>query len=204
MNCPSCGTEQIQAGKYCSECGHKFIEGQCNYARTGEHSVNIGLNSSIDNSTINVHSSAIEDPSNIAYIERKSINPVSILGIHLKTTWLIYSGAVSVIGSFASIFSFWSFKSTWLLMLLPIGGFMLILGLVLKRHKFAHFTSFFNLEAGIDDRVYRSKIGGACPKCSGILKLRSIGPDGNKTNVVRCTRNPDHLWTFDPTVLDDL
>ena len=66
MNCPSCGTEQIQAGKYCSECGHKFIEGQCNYARTGEHSVNIGLNSSIDNSTINVHSSAIEDPSNIA------------------------------------------------------------------------------------------------------------------------------------------
>ncbi len=62
----------------------------------------------------------------------------------------------------------------------------------------------FKIEAGNNNRVYLSNIGGECPKCNGVLKLRSIGPDGNKTNVVRCTRNPDHFWTFDPTVLDDL
>ncbi|AEX22403.1 zinc ribbon domain-containing protein [Vibrio sp. EJY3] len=204
MHCSNCGLEHSEESNFCSNCGTKLKNDDGININTGDSSVNVGLNSSIDNSTINVYSPSQVDQKEVAYIERKSVKPLSIFGLHLKTTWLIYSGAISLVGSFASIFSFWGIGSHWMMLLMPLGGFAFIMGLMLSRQKFAHFWSFLNLESGADKRIYRTVVEGDCPKCTGKLKLRSIGPENNKTTVVRCTRNPDHVWGFDPTVLDDL
>ncbi|GGK50821.1 zinc ribbon domain-containing protein [Aliivibrio fischeri] len=204
MKCINCSLQQSDKNKFCSECGTKLKPVSSTDITTGDNSVNVGINSTIDNSTINLYTGPKDDPKDVAYIERKQIKPLSLFGFHLKTTWLIYSGIISMLGSFASIFSVWSFGSTWLLLLMPLGGFAFVMGIALKRQKFAHFWAFLNIEAGIDDRIYKTVIEGDCPKCTGKLKLRSIGPENDKKTIVRCTRNPDHLWSFDPTVLDDL
>ena len=204
MHCFSCGFKQGDDNKFCSNCGTKLELSDTNNINTGDNSINVGLNSSIDNSTINVYRENQHDQKERAYIERKSIKPIGLFGVHLKASWLIYTGLLSVLGSFASIFSFWGVTNTWLIMLMPLGGFVLIMGIVLKRQQFARFWSFFNMESGSDGLIYRTVIEGDCPKCTGKLKLRELGPENNKSTVVRCTRIPDHIWGFDPTVLDDL
>jgi hypothetical protein len=90
-----------------------------------------------------------------------------------------------------------------LLWLFPITISLIAFGVgsLLSRFRFV-WMPLFNFESSKTGGVYLTKIGGDCPLCDGKLKVRLTNTQKNM--VVRCTRNPDHFWRFDPTVLKDL
>jgi len=88
--------------------------------------------------------------------------------------------------------------------LLGLSGLGLGVGVALQRTRFARLPPFLNLESNREGDVFVTKIEGDCPKCDGRLQLKEDGPKNNRITVVRCSRNSNHLWRFDPTVLDDL
>src|SRR5690606_23164791 len=102
----------------------------------------------------------------------------------------------SIWSVWASGYQFFSFLLFWLCFI------ALLVSIPLSRHRFMRLP-FINLESNKLGEIFSTKIQGKCPNCDGILKLRDIGPEGNKRTIARCTRNPDHYWRFDPTVLDE-
>jgi hypothetical protein len=202
-NCTNCGNKLRQKDRFCSHCGHSLTEqAQEINISSGDYSINLGQYNHLTDNTINIATSNIEPK---AYIERMTLKPLAVLGSHLKVGWVLFSGIVSLLGSIASIFGFVGSSSTFLFYIAMIASILTasVAGTLL-RTRFATIPPFINFES--DDRgyIYTSRIEGECPKCTGRLKLRSIGPKGHRQTVVRCTRNPDHLWNFDPTVLGDI
>jgi hypothetical protein len=178
-----------------------------NHITSGSHSINIGSSNSIENSNIHVgdvHNHGHSNTEPVAVIDRVFSTPLSILGAPVKASWLIVSGAIGFIGSIASIASLWQHLSFWFVLLLSFAMFCLIIGIAMERHRFIRIPYLpFNFEADKSGKLFITKIEGNCPLCDGKLKLRDIGPKGNKTTYVRCTRNPDHIWNFDFTVFDE-
>lgn len=203
MHCTECGMEATEEAKFCSECGHNLSSAGSVNISSEDNSVNFGYKNQVTGNTINVNSSV--DNSEKAYIDRTKIRPLSIAGTQLKASWLVISGLIGFFGSIASIFGFIGTEYQFFFIVsMAVGAILFPVGMVLVRAKHMSFPPFFNLESGSKGEIYITKVGGSCPKCTGALKLRSIGPKNNKTTVVRCTRNPDHMWGFDPTVLPDL
>jgi hypothetical protein len=173
--------------------------------QSGPHSINLGTGNSVENSHLQiVHNHGSLDARPIAIIDRVYSKPVSFLGSPVKSGWLVISGVVGFIGSIASIVGLSQHLSVWLVLLLSLTGFSLIVGVNLARHRFIRVPySPFNLEADRQGKIYLTKVEGDCPLCDGKLKLRDIGPKEHKITYVRCSRNPNHLWNFDFTVLQE-
>lgn len=178
-----------------------------NHITSGSHSINLGSNNSVENSSLHVgdvhnHGPANQEP--VAVIDRVSSIPLSIFGAPVKASWLIVSGVIGFIGSIASIVSLWQRLSFLFILLLSFAMFCLIIGIAMVRHRFIRIPYLpFNFEADKSGKLFITKIEGDCPYCDGKLKLRDIGPKDNKTTYVRCTRNPDHIWRFDFTIFNE-
>ncbi|MGI0115207.1 hypothetical protein [Zooshikella sp. RANM57] len=201
--CSDCGTEVFEQAKFCFECGRNLCVIDSVNISSGDNSVNFGLQNHVTGNTINI--SSREGDSEKAYIDRVKVKPLAIAGTQLRAFWLFISGLLGFFGSIASILGFIGTEyQLFFIFFMIVSAILFFIGMVLLQTKHISFPPFFNLESGSKGEIYLTKIEGSCPKCTGKLKLRSIGPKNNKTTVVRCTRNPDHIWGFDPTVLPDL
>lgn len=201
MHCTECGTELKEQYKFCSECGNNLKGSESVNITSNDNSVNFGQNNQVSGNTINIRT----EENDKAYIDRTRIKPLSIAGTQLKASWLLISGLIGFFGSIASILGFIGSQSQFIFLItMAIGAVLFPIGIMLVQTKHFSFPPFFNLETGSKGEVYITKVEGDCPKCTGKLKLRTIGQKNHKQTVVRCTRNPDHMWNFDPTVLPDL
>lgn len=183
------------------------MEEDKNDISSGSHSINLGSGNSVKESNLHigdVHNHGPVSPPPIAIIDRTSASPVTVLGAPVKAGWLIVSGTVGFVGSIASIVSLWQHLSFWFFLLLSLAAFLLIIGIALVRHRFIRIPYLpFNFEVDKSGKVFITKIEGDCPLCDGKLKLRDVGPKDQKITYVRCTRNPNHIWNFDFTVLNE-
>jgi hypothetical protein len=201
VHCSKCGAEISEDANFCSKCGSLVTAG---VSAVGDGSLNIAGSNNISNSQLHVGNIYnAERPADTAYIDRTFVKPITLAGNSVKTSWLIFSGLVGFVGSWASIFSF--FGSVWqflFIFILGISMFLALSGIQLRRARFSKFF-WFNIEANKEGKLFLSRIGGDCPKCDGNLKLVDIkiAQDRHKT-FVRCSRNSDHIWNFDPTCLD--
>ncbi|PTT53849.1 zinc ribbon domain-containing protein [Aeromonas sp. HMWF014] len=201
VHCKKCGNEISDTSNFCGNCGEPrtFIN-----TAVGDGSVNIAGSNTISNSHLHVGDvyQAVP-PKEQAYIDRTYVKQVTLAGSPVKTSWLIISGAVGFIGSWASIFSvlgsYWQYL---FIIFLALSMSMLLNGIVLWKTRFSNLK-WFNIESNKDGEVFITKVSGNCPKCDGTLKLVDIQMSKNsKKTFARCSRNGDHIWNFDPTVLD--
>ncbi len=202
MNCPKCSTPHEHVDRFCRRCGTSLSNAtQHNTSNSGDHSFNAGQNNTFSGNTI-TFDSAHSEPQ--ALIERVRTRPLAVAGQPVKIAWLIFSGVLGIVGSIASIWSVWrTGQQFFWMILLGFSMVTLFLGAILSRHRFARLAPFLTIESNKDGALFLTRIEGDCPKCDGILKLRDVGPKGYRKTLVRCTRNPDHKWSFDPTVLGD-
>ncbi len=200
MYCSNCGKTVAVGDKFCSACGHGLSG---HVSSSGNGSVNIAGQNTFTNS--HVHVGGVYGGGangDVAYIERTYIKPLRLGRSPVKVSWMVFSGAVGFVGSWASIYSVlgtpWHFI---FLLILGLSLFALFGGVVLLRTRFARLV-WFNLEANKEGEVFLTKIGGQCPKCDGTLRLvdLKVGPNESRT-FVRCSRISDHIWRFDPSVL---
>ena len=200
MHCSKCGVEVSQDANFCQKCGASLSPTS---SASGDGSVNVAGSNNISNSHLHVGDVyQSEKPEDTAYIDRTSVKQIKLGDTPVKTSWLIVSGLVGFVGSWASILSFfgsnWQFLS---ILILALSMFLALNGLMLWRTRFVRMK-FFNLESNQDGELFFTRIGGDCPKCDGKLKLVDIKVSQNSHRTfVRCTRNGDHIWNFDPTVL---
>ena len=201
MHCTNCGKKTSKKNNFCGKCGSSLVSES---SALGDGSVNIAGSNTISNSTLHV-GDVYEGykPEDKAYIDRTYIKPVTVSGNSVKTSWFITSGLIGFIGSLASIFSV--FGSSWQFLFIvsfAISAFIFINGIMLWKTRFSRLK-WFNLESNKEGEIFLTKVGGDCPTCDGALKLVDIkiAKDRYKT-YVRCNRNSDHIWNFDPTVLD--
>lgn len=200
MHCSKCGVEVSQDANFCQKCGTSLNPIS---SASGEGSVNVAGSNNISNSHFHVGDVyQAEKPEDTAYIDRTSVRKIKFGDTPVKTSWLIVSGLVGFVGSWASILSFfgsnWQFLS---IVILALSMFLVLTGVILWRTRFVRMK-FFNVEANPDGELFFTRIGGECPKCDGKLKLVDIKVSQNSHRTyVRCTRNGDHIWNFDPTVL---
>ena len=202
MHCPKCGTEHEAENRFCRNCGSPLsAEGIHNTSTTGDQSFNAGQNNVITGNNISVGGGNSEPA---AYIDRVKTTQIALGSHPVKVAWVITSSVLGIVGSIASIWSAWAtaYQYLWLL-LLGLSGTALLIGIALHRMRFVRLPPFINFESNNAGEIFSTKIEGSCPKCDGVLKLRDVGPKDNKTTIVRCTRNPDHYWRFDPTVLGE-
>jgi len=201
VHCTKCGNEVADTDNYCENCGKSLSSTN---SADGDGSVNIAGGNTISNSHLHVgdvyQSKSQEEK---AYIDRTYVTPVTIAGSPVKTSWLIISGLVGFVGSWGSIFSVLGSSWTFLfLVVLALSFFLLLNGMILWRTRFSRLK-WFNLESNKDGEVFLTKVAGSCPKCDGTLKLVDLKVSQNSSKTfVRCSRNSDHIWNFDPTVLD--
>jgi len=202
MYCSSCGDVIEITDNFCVNCGLALKKSDS--TASGDGSINIAGSNSITDSPIHV-GDVYQDgkPEEIAYIDRIKKIPVMISGHQVKNSWITICGAFGFVGSCASIYSV--LGTVWQFLFIVTLGFsflILMLSAQLRRTRFVKMT-WFNLEANPDGTIFTSKIGGDCPKCDGALKLvnKEVTKNYYKT-YVRCSRNSDHIWSFDPTVLD--
>lgn len=202
MHCVKCGAEHETKDNFCRNCGSSLsVGGIHNTFTTGDQSFNAGQNNIITGNNISVGGHG--EP--VAYIDRVKTTPLTLGGHPVRVAWVITSGVLGIVGSIASILSTWatSYQYLWIL-LLGLSATALLIGIALNRTHFTRLPPFINFESNKAGEIFTTKIEGACPKCDGRLKLRDVGQKNNKTTIVRCTRNPDHYWNFDPTVLGEL
>ena len=200
MYCSKCGVEVSQGANFCQECGASL---RPTSSASGDSGLNVAGSNNISNSHLHVGDVyQSQKPEDTAYIDRTSVKQIKVGDTPVKTSWLIVSGLVGFAGSLASIFSF--FGSNWQLLSVLILGLSMSLaltGVVLSRTRFVRMK-FVNLEANRDGELFFTRIGGDCPRCDGKLKLVDIKVAQNSHRTfVRCNRNGDHIWNFDPTVL---
>lgn len=202
MHCVKCGTKYETEDRFCRNCGFSLsVGGIQNTSTTGDQSFNAGQNNVITGNNISVGGGNSEP---VAYIDRVKTTPITLGGHPIKVAWVLTSSVLGIVGSVASILSTWAttYQYLWLL-LLGLSGMSLLIGIALNRMRFARLPPFINLESNKTGEIFSTKIEGSCPKCDGVLRLREVGPKDNKITIVRCTRNPDHFWRFDPTVLGE-
>lgn len=182
------------------------MEDNISNTTSGSHSINVGSGNDLSNSSVHVgdvYNNASPSPP-IALIERVASKPVRVAGHQLHAVWLTVSGVLGFVASVVSIATYWKSLSFLVFPAIFVSAFLFIAGVCLSRQRFLRLSPLAkNLEADRQGRVFLTKIQGTCPLCDGTLKLREIGPKDHKETFVRCTRNPDHIWRFDFTVLDE-
>ncbi len=201
MHCTKCAKEVNDTDNFCCNCGASL---SLKSSSVGDGSLNIAGSNTISNSHLHVGDVyQSENQEEKAYIDRTYVKPITLAGSSVRTSWLIISGLVGFVGSWASIFSvlgsMWQFL---FLVILALSMFLLLNGIVLWKTRFSRLK-WFNLESNREGEVFLTKVAGSCPKCDGTLKLVDLKVSQNNSKTfVRCSRNSDHIWNFDPTVLD--
>lgn len=202
MYCPQCSALHEAIDHFCRKCGTSLspVTTTTNTATSGDHSFNAGQHNTFTGS-INIRS---ENDEPRAYIDRVKNRPLSIGGHPLKVSWVILSGGLGFASSVVTIWSVFPKGPHYgVLILLAISMVAIMLGTVLHSQRFARLGSFLTFESDKEGAIFLTEIGGECPICDGKLKLRDVGQKEQRTTLVRCTRNPDHFWLFDPTVLGE-
>lgn len=189
--------------RFCSHCGKSHSDStQHNISTSGDGSFNAGQQNVFTGNTI--HMEPRRDPEPHAYIDRVKTSPLTVAGHPIKAAWITFSGALGMVGSIASIWSVWQSTTQYFwIFLMAFSMVTLLVGVSLSRQRFTRISQFLTFESNQAGDVFLTKIEGKCPKCDGVLKLRDIGEKEQRTTIVRCTRNPDHSWLFDPTVLGE-
>lgn len=202
MYCPKCSTSHELADRFCRQCGTGLSSPTINNTSTsGDHSFNAGQHNTFSGNTISFES-VNDEPQ--ACIDRVKTRQLTLAGHPLKVSWMILSGGLGFVGSIASIWSVWPGGVGAISpILVGCSGSLILLGVVLRKQRFARLGQFLTIESNKAGAVFLTKIEGNCPKCDGTLKLRNVGEKEHRTTIVRCTRNPDHFWLFDPTVLGE-
>lgn len=202
MYCNQCGNLCGQSDRFCGQCGNSLSSPTGGHtSTTGDQSFNAGQNNVITGNHISLGGAHTEPT---AYIDRSKVKPLEVAGHPVKVAWFITSGVFGLVGSVATIWGAWPQTHPYLwFFVLGVSGASLAVGGILHRLRFVRLP-FGNLESNRDGHVFHTEIAGACPKCDGSLKLREVGPEKNRVTIVRCSRNPDHWWRFDPTVLGDI
>ncbi len=98
MHCTECRAEVTERAKFCSECGSSL--NPCGSANiiSGDGSVNFGQKNQVTGTTININSHG--DDTDIAYIDRTKVKPLSLAGTQLKLLgWLSLACLVSLVVS---------------------------------------------------------------------------------------------------------
>lgn len=214
--CKECSNPIDETDSFCRNCGAPIRDQPSStiHTKTGRESINIGVGN-LPSADIHVGDryEVVREPKDIAYIDRLSTRELKLGNTSLKTSWVIFSGTIGVLGGMASIVSAFvdlgvQSSFIWYLGLAVFGVSFAFLafGIYLQRFRFLSIDLLNrNLEVSSDGRIFITKVGGSCPKCGSGLRLVKIGPKDNKTTIVVCSRNPDqHRWGFDPTVLPDL
>jgi hypothetical protein len=203
MYCKNCGQEVVVGDAFCSKCGKALAANSGNEV-IGDGSINLAGSNNITGSHLHVGDVyQNESQEETAYIDREYFKPVVVAGTPVKTSWLTISGILGLIGSCASIYSVLGNSLQFVfLVLLAFSMFLFLSGVKLSRTRFVRMK-WFNLEANKEGEIFISKVTGHCPKCDGTLSLVDLEVVKNRYKTyVRCTRNSDHTWQFDPTVLD--
>jgi len=204
MYCTHCSASHDKLDRFCSQCGKKLAESaQHNLCISGDRSFNAGQHNVFNGNTITLEPSR-SDHEPKAYIDRVKTRPLTIVGHPIKAAWITFSGALGMVGSIASIWSVWQSTTQYFwIFLMAFSMVTLVVGMGLSRQRFTRLSQFLTIESNKAGDVFLTKIEGKCPKCDGVLKLRDIGEKEQRATIVRCNRNPDHFWLFDPTVLGE-
>ena len=204
MYCTYCSASHNELDRFCSQCGKSLADStQHNISTSGDRSFNAGQHNVFTGNTINLEPSR-NDSEPQAYIDRVKTRPLMVAGHPVKAAWILYSGALGMVGSIASIWSVWqSTPQYFWIFLMGLSMVTLVVGMGLSRQRFTRLSQFLTIESNKAGDVFLTKIEGKCPKCDGVLKLRDIGEKEQRATIVRCTRNPDHSWLFDPTILGE-
>ena len=130
--------------------------------------VNVAGSNNISNSHLHVGDVyQSEKPEDTAYIDRTSVKQIKLGDTPVKTSWLIVSGLVGFVGSWASILSFfgsnWQFLS---ILILALSMFLALNGLMLWRTRFVRMK-FFNLESNQDGELFSPELAEAAPSAMG-------------------------------------
>lgn len=214
--CGNCAFQLDPLDDFCRRCGTS-AKSQPHLdatTQTGEGSLNIGIGN-LPNANIHVGDRyETKSPEVTAYIDRTLAREVKVGNNTVKISWLIISGGLGVVGSIASILSYWPsltspslntprLPSIWL-WIGVISLLILGIGILLYKYRFVKL-GWINVEADNSGQLYLTKVGGVCPRCNSTLKLKDVGPKDHKVTMVVCDRNPtQHQWHFDPTVLPDM
>jgi hypothetical protein len=203
MHCPKCGMEWSGDDHFCRRCGVPLRTPITeNSSVSGDNSFNAGQNNVFTGNNFSIGRTG-ESP--VAIIDRVKVTRVTIGGRPLKVAWIIVSSVVGFVGSIVSIWTAWtpSYMYLWVA-ILGLSGMALLIGFTLSRTRFARVPPFLNLESNRQGEVFATKIAGECPKCDGRLRLKEVGPKNHRVTVVQCSRNSEHAWRFDPTVLGEV
>lgn len=214
MYCFNCGSEVLDIARFCSDCGEELTRKKgSNIIISKDKAVNFGQNNKMTGNTININQENKDEDKN--YVNRKMS-----IRTHIKAIWLLVTGLLGMLASVLSILN--SVKNDIngdILSLLSVlieksdvintslymfsGSLVLAtFGFAMKLYRYQNF-SFFHLETGNNGELYITRLGGICPKCGSKLSAKLVGPKNNKKIKTICSRNKDHSWKFDPTLLDD-
>lgn len=205
MYCENCGNKFEKIANFCASCGHKVGQDSSSInTTTGQGSVNIGVGN-LPNANIYIGNKIVERETPIRY----ELERTADVKLPLKTSWTLIAGAVGFISAFLDLLSnlgvrtqiFDSFKISPLI--IPLSGVFLILSIMLIKQKFIWFQ-FFGLESDKNGYIHFTRLRGKCPKCDSALHVKLIGPEKAKQHAAICNRNPEHIYTFDPTELPEL
>ncbi|KMJ45127.1 hypothetical protein AB204_10535 [Xenorhabdus khoisanae] len=207
--CTACGKEIAENDNFCSTCGK--TRGGTSIV-FGDNSFN-ALNSEIKDNVIHVGDSYTNsnniDPSTLN-IQRSFVKlPWSKEGKLAKRSTFLKLGTWGSLASIAGIFLPFLTGNYYLhsiaLIALVFSLPILLMGLLINRFKFQHLLGLQNLEIGLKENIYLTKITCDCPWCKSEMKLRMIGSKEHRQHLLICARNPSqHRIIFDPTVLPNI
>jgi len=145
---------------------------------------------------------------------RRRIVPLHIAGQPVRSLYLLAAG---LLGLLANVITVWQAlpdasiefnagppspfpaQHAWLL----IAGALFIGGAVLRARPFANLR-FFLVERDRSDRLYLTQIDGECGQCGSSVRIRDVGPQGQRVSVAMCRRDVEHRALFDPARLPDI
>lgn len=204
MYCFNCGNGIGERDNFCSSCG-KQVKKVSN-SSSDQRRIDISGSNQFSQSSVHLGDIYQAAPSSETInISRSYVKPLRIFDNPVKVGWLIVSGIVGFLGSIASIFSSFgqSFSVVFILWTVVVAVLFSfgVVGFVLRQTRFFRFGRI-NLEANTLGEVFVTKIKGDCPRCDGTLRLIDLGPYGQGQTYLQCTRNSNHRWEFDFTILD--
>lgn len=145
---------------------------------------------------------------------RRRIVPLHIAGRPVRSLYLVGAG---LLGLLANVITVWqgftdaSFDPTTPLPMpvpvhfsLLLGGAVLLFGGALLRARPFANLSFFLIERDRSDRLYLTQIDGECGQCGSSVRIRNVGPQGQRLSVAMCRRDVEHRALFDPAVLPNI
>ncbi|OBQ56753.1 zinc-ribbon domain-containing protein [Halodesulfovibrio spirochaetisodalis] len=201
--CSTCGKEAAPEDNFCPACGSNLTSEKANQY-TGNSNYGISGNNIINNSDIHIGSIGNSNNQNHSSSESQACIhesmkvPLRLFKSPIKSWYVFSFGALSILGSLASLAAGIGIGGTGTILICLFGTFPLFIGLALHKYRFLRM-GWFNIRAQKNGNLLLTRVSGNCPTCDGRLHLADI----EKQTIVQCSRNPDHIWRFDYTIFDD-